>query len=120
MSNQVFQGIKQNTEILSQQNDKQYSLQIDLFKKEQQIAKAAVKQLDSLEKLKDSLNMSFLPQDWQRISSDNDKAERYNQWLKNLKTDIYLDQTIKVVADIQNQRNLAKGQLRKETPAKSF
>jgi carboxyl-terminal processing protease len=62
MSNQVFQGIKQNTEILSQQNDKQYSLQIDQFKKEQQIAKAAVKQLDSLEKLKDSLNMSFLPQ----------------------------------------------------------
>ena len=64
--------------------------------------------------------MSFLPQDWQRISADKDKAERYNQWLKNLKSDIYLDQAIKVVGDIQNQRNLAKGQPKKETPVKTF
>ena len=69
---------------------------------------------------KDSLNMAFLPEDWKRISSDKDKAERYNQWLKSLKSDIYLDQAIKVVGDIQNQRNLAKGQPKKEAPVKSF
>jgi len=121
MANPVFQAIKKNTEALSQLNDKEYSLQIDKFRKEQQMLKATAKQLDSLERLKDSINISFLKQDADRINADKDKSDRYNQWLRSLKTDIYLDQAIKVVGDIQNQRNLAKGQPKREEPAvKSF
>lgn len=119
-SNPVFQGIKKSTEVLSQENDKEYSLQIDKFKKEQQVIRSTARHLDSLEHLKDSLHMAFIPQDWQRISADKDKADRYNQWLRNLKSDIYLDQAIKVVGDIQNQRNLVKNQPKKETPVKTF
>ena len=119
-NNPIFQGIKKNTQWLSEQNDKEYSLQIDKFKKEQQIIRVAARQVDSLEKLKQPLNISFLPQDSARMSGDKDKAERYNQWLKNLKSDIYLDQAIKVVSDIQSQRNLAKGTPKKETETKAF
>jgi carboxyl-terminal processing protease len=119
-SNPVFQGIRKNTEWLSQQNDKEYSLQIDKFKKEQQVIRETARRVDSLEKLKTPLNISFLPQDSARLTGDKDKAERYNQWLKNLKTDIYLDQAVKVISDIQNQQNLAKGALKKEQEAKSF
>jgi carboxyl-terminal processing protease len=118
--NPVFQEIRKNTEWLSQQNDKEYSLNIDKFKKEQQSIRTTAKQIDSLEKLKQPLNISFLPQDAARISGDKDKADRYNQWLKSLKSDIYLDQAIKVVGDIQNQRNIAKGALQKEKEAKAF
>jgi carboxyl-terminal processing protease len=116
----VFQGIKKSTEWLSQQNDKEYSLQIDKFKKEQQSIRETAKRVDSLEKLKVPLNISFLPQDSARLTGDKDKADRYNLWLKNLKTDIYLDQAVKVIGDIQNQQNLAKGALKKETEARSF
>ena len=119
-NNPIFQGIKKNTQWLSEQNDKEYSLQIDKFKKEQQVIRTAARQVDSLEKLKQPLSISFLPQDSARMSGDKDKAERYNQWLKNLKSDIYLDQAIKVVSDIQSQRNLAKGTPKKETEAKAF
>jgi carboxyl-terminal processing protease len=105
---------------LSEQNDKEYSLQIDKFKKEQQVIRVAARQVDSLEKLKAPLSISFLPQDSARLSGDKDKADRYNQWLKSLKSDIYLDQAIKVIGDIQNQRNLAKGELKKETETKAF
>ena len=119
-NNPIFQVIKKNTHWLSEQNDKEYSLQIDKFKKEQQIIRVAARQVDSLEKLKQPLNISFLPQDSARMSGDKDKAERYNQWLKNLKSDIYLDQAIKVVSDIQSQRNLAKGTPKKETETKAF
>jgi carboxyl-terminal processing protease len=66
------------------------------------------------------LSISFLPQDSARVNGDKDKADRYNQWLKNLKTDIYLDQAIKVIGDIQNQRNLAKAAPKKEQEAKAF
>ena len=82
--------------------------------------RSAARQVDSLEKLKEPLSISFLPQDSARINGDKDKAERYQQWLKNLKSDIYLDQAIKVVGDIQNQQNIAKGALNKEKEAKSF
>ena len=119
-NNPIFQGIIKNTEWLSHQNDKEYSLQIDKFKKEQQSIRTTARQIDSLEKLKQPLNISFLPQDSARLSGDKDKADRYNQWLKSLKSDIYLDQAIKVVGDIQNQRNLAKGALQKEKEAKAF
>ena len=119
-NNPIFQGIKKNTEWLSAQNDKEYSLQIDKFKKEQQVIRTAARQVDSLEKLQQPLNISFLPEDFARINGDKDKADRYNQWLKNLKSDIYLDQAIKVVGDIQNQQNLAKGALKKEKEAKAF
>jgi carboxyl-terminal processing protease len=119
-NNPIFQGIKKNTQWLSEQNDKEYSLQIDKFKKEQQVIRTAARQVDTLEKLKQPLSISFLPQDSARMSGDKDKAERYNQWLKNLKSDIYLDQAIKVVSDIQSQRNLAKGTPKKETEAKAF
>lgn len=119
-NNPIFQQIKKNTEWLSHQNDKEYSLQVDKFRQEQQGIRTAAKQIDSLEKLKQPMSISFLPQDVTRLSVDKDKFERYNQWLKNLKSDIYLDQAIKVVADIQNQQNIAKGALKKEKEAKAF
>ena len=119
-TNPIFQGIKQKTEWLSKQNDRELPLEIGRFKKEQEARTVVAKGLDSLTKLKDSLQMAFLPQDLERISSDKDKAERYNQWLRSLKADIYLDQAIKIVGDIRNQRNLAKGQVKKEAPAKAF
>lgn len=119
-SNPIFQTIKKNSQWLSAQNDQEYSLQIDKFKKEQQVIRSSARQIDSLEKLIQPLNISFLPKDAERINGDKDKAERYNQWLKNLKSDIYLDQAIKVVSDIQNQQNLAKGALKKEKEAKAF
>ena len=117
-SNRIFQAIKAQTEWLSKQNDKEYPLQIDKFKNEQLALRNRVQQLDTLLKLRKELNVSFLPQDKERFSVDKAKAERYNQWLKNLSKDIYLDQAIKVVGDIQNQRALAAGQsIKKEEKA---
>ncbi|MDQ3683481.1 MAG: carboxy terminal-processing peptidase [Bacteroidota bacterium] len=119
-NNPVFQKIKQNTELLSKHNDKEYSLQIDKFKNEQKLIRSAVKQIDTLLRLDKELSIAYLQEDVDRRSNDKDKNDRYNQWLKNLSKDIYLDQAVKVIGDIQNQRNLAKSPLNKEKPVKSF
>jgi carboxyl-terminal processing protease len=119
-NNPIFQKIKQNTELLSKHNDKEYSLQIDKFKNEQKLIRSTVKQIDTLLKLDKELNIAYLPEDVDRRLNDKDKNDRYNQWLKNLSKDIYLDQAVKVIGDVQNQRNLAKSPLNKEKPAKSF
>lgn len=119
----AFQTIRQTTEWMGRQNDKEYPLQIDKYRAEQKILRAKVQQLDSLLKLPQSnaLNIAYLPQDKERFTSDKDRSERYAQWLKNLSRDIYLDQAVKVVGDIRNQQALARsGQLKKEKEAKAF
>jgi len=114
----IFQTIKKNTDALSKLNDKQYSLQIDKFRKEQQEIRGLIKQTDSLLKMTQPLNIIYLPQDTQRVSSgDKDKQDRYQNFLKTLSKDVYLKQAVKVVEDMQNQIHVAQS---KAAPAKSF
>ncbi|HVG42812.1 MAG TPA: carboxy terminal-processing peptidase, partial [Chitinophagaceae bacterium] len=104
----AFQAIKKNTEFLSNQNDKEYPLEITKFKEEQKKIRTVVRQMDTLLKLNKELNIAFLQQDAQRFAADKDKAERYNQWLKILGKDVYLDQAVDVIGDILNQQNVAR------------
>jgi carboxyl-terminal processing protease len=105
----VFRLIKQRTDLLAKQDDKEYPLQIDQFKKEQKTTREAVKEIEKLVKADKNIQVSFLKQDEDRyVSADKDKTERYKQWLSNVGKDIYVDQAVKVMNDILNQQNLAK------------
>jgi carboxyl-terminal processing protease len=109
-SDSVFRLIKQETDLLAKQNDKEYPLQLDQFKKEQRSSRNAIKEIEKLVKMDKSMQASFLKQDEPRYESvDKDKTERYKQWLSGISKDVYVDQAIKVVNDIVNQQNIAKG-----------
>ncbi|MBO9684765.1 MAG: carboxy terminal-processing peptidase, partial [Flavisolibacter sp.] len=115
----VFRLIKIQTDILARQDDKEYPLEINQFKKEQKITRDAVKKIESLIKLDKNMQVSFLPQDQDRyISADKDKTDRYKQWLNNVGKDLYVDQAVKVINDMVTQQNLAKAGA--TTPAKTF
>lgn len=115
----IFKLIKAQTEILAKQDDKEYPLEINQFRKDQKVTRDAVKKIESLIKLDRAMQVSFLPQDQDRyISADKDKTERYKQWLGNVSKDIYIDQAVKVINDIVTQENLAK--TNGTTPAKTF
>jgi len=114
----VFRLIKLETDILAKQDDREYPLEINQFRKEQKITRDAVKRIEKLVKLDQSMQVSYLKQDESRYNSaDKDKTERYKQWLTNLGKDIYVDEAVRVINDIVVQQNLAKG---KATPAKTF
>ena len=115
-----FMLIKQNTQWLSDQNNKQYSLQIDKYRKEQKMIRATFAQNESLMKLKNEINVTALPDEVNRWANDKVKQERFNQWLKNLRKDIYLDQAVKVVNDVINQQNLVKAKPAEEKSKKAF
>ena len=114
----TFALIKDATEWLSKQNDKQYSLQIDKYKKNQEAIQVTVKQLESLLKLKGENQISAIPGDTDKYASDKNKLERFNLWLKGLEKDIYLDQAVKVMDDMIGQQNLAKTNQQEKEPAK--
>jgi carboxyl-terminal processing protease len=125
MSNQrldndgTFKLLKENTDWLAKQNDKEYSLQIDKYRKDQKMIRATITQVESLMKLKGELDVSALPNETNRWPDDKNKQDRFNQWLKGLQKDIYLDQAIKVMDDMIGQQNLAKAKTAEE-PKKAF
>ncbi|MFL5810465.1 MAG: carboxy terminal-processing peptidase, partial [Flavisolibacter sp.] len=114
----VFRMIKKETDLLAQQNDKEYPLEIAQFRKEQRQTRDAVKRIEKLVKLDKAMQVSFLKQDESRfISDDKEKTERYKNWISNISKDIYVDEAVKLITDMVVQENLAKG---KTAPAKTF
>lgn len=107
-SNTAFKMIKENTEWLAKQNDREYSLNIEKYQKEQKAIRATIRQIEALKKLEMEMDVTSLPQDANRFSYDKGKQDRFEQWIKNLRKDIYIDQAARVTADMVVQKNLAQ------------
>ncbi len=104
----VFNAIRKHTEWLAKHSDREYSLQLDTYRKEQKELRSVFAQMDSLTRLREELDVAALSTETDRWADDKAKQERFQNWLRNLRKDIYLDQAVKVVDDIINQQNLAK------------
>jgi carboxyl-terminal processing protease len=107
-ANTAFKMIKENTEWLAKQNDREYSLNFDKYMKEQKAIRATVRQIESLKKLEQEIDVTSLPQDATRFSYDKGKQDRFDQWIKNLRKDIYIDQASRVTSDMVVQKNMAQ------------
>ncbi len=115
----TFSLIKKYTEWLSIQRDKEYSLQLDKYTKEQKEIDVVINKLSALQKLSKELDVSALKNEENKWENDKSKQDRFQLWLKSLQKDIYLDQTMKVMTDMINQQNLVKSKTN-EQPKKAF
>ena len=104
--NPSFNIIKENAEWLSKQNDKEYTLNYKKYQDEQKEIRNRVKQIDSLNKTPTEVDVEALGDDLKKLQYDEGKTERFKQWIKNLRSDIYLDESVKVVNDMIVQNNL--------------
>jgi carboxyl-terminal processing protease len=66
----TFKLIKENTEWLASQNNKNYSLQLDKYRKEQKMIRATFAQNETLMKLKTEINVTALPNEVNRWADD--------------------------------------------------
>ena len=105
-NNSSFTTIRKDAEWLAAQNDKMYSLNLDKYREEIKQQKSTYKQMDSLSKLSNEMDVSSLPQDAGKYANDKDKEDRFKQWLKNLRTDIYLGEAVNVLGDMVTQKSL--------------
>ncbi len=105
-NNSTFNLIRSDAEWLEKQNDKTYQLNLEKYTQEQKQIKATQKQIETLNKLPKQMNVIGLPQDADKYIGDKEKQKRFDQWLKNLSTDIYLDEAVKVEDDMVTQKNL--------------
>lgn len=99
--NVSFKLINSNAQWLAKQNDKTYSLNLVKYKEEQKTLRSTIKQNDSLTKLFFDMPVEGLTADEAKYNNvDKEKGERYKAWLKNLKTDIYINESFNVLNDM--------------------
>lgn len=104
--NSSFIQIRKSAEWLAKQNDKQYNLKLSKYKEEQKLIRENVKGIEVSSKLSQQLDVKALEEDLKKYAYDTGKAERFNQWVKHLQNDIYLNETVNVVNDMIDQDKL--------------
>ncbi|MEP6616080.1 MAG: carboxy terminal-processing peptidase [Ginsengibacter sp.] len=104
----TFKLIREDVQWLETNLDKEYSLNLTKFRAEQKQIRTTSKQLDNLTKLPVDLSLSNTPSDATALQADKDKNEKNKVWLKKVSTDIYVDETVKVVDKMIGEGALAK------------
>jgi carboxyl-terminal processing protease len=106
--NTSFGEIRKDEEWLSSIQDKVYSLNLAKYQDEQKHIKSTVKELETLSKLPagSELSVNALPQDAHKYDDDKNKEARFQQWLKDKRTDVWLNEAVNVVDDMISQKNL--------------
>ncbi|MBM3412981.1 MAG: PDZ domain-containing protein [Bacteroidetes bacterium] len=99
-NDKLFQLINSTSLFLSKQNEHTVNLQLEAYKKTQEQIRSAVKQLDSLQQSKNSMQVHALQGEENRWSNDKPKQERFERWLKSLGKDIYIEQGVKTMKDM--------------------
>ncbi|HMH21288.1 MAG TPA: carboxy terminal-processing peptidase [Puia sp.] len=105
-NNSAFNLIHDDAEWLNKESDKVYSLNLDKYRVEQKQVKATYRQIETLSKLSKEMNVQALPQDAGKYAADKDKADRFQLWLKDRRTDIWLGEAVNVVGDMVAQKSL--------------
>jgi len=103
----TFNLIKTSVELLAKSNDEPINLQIDKYKAAQKELRATSSKISSLIKLKDSLDISVLKPDYDKFYNNPYKTKQdvYQDWLKRIKTDLYIDETVKIVSNMIAAQN---------------
>ena len=107
-NNSALNLIRSDAEWLSKTEDKVFSLNLQKYRDEQKQIKTTVKQIETLSKLPaaNELNVVALPEDAHKYDDDKSKADRFQQWLKERKTDVWLGETVNVLDDMIASKNL--------------
>ncbi|MFM9909056.1 MAG: carboxy terminal-processing peptidase, partial [Chitinophagaceae bacterium] len=101
-----FATIQKYAQWRAEQDDKIAPLSLKKYQEEQKQIKNSVKQIESSIKLTTELEVSALPEDLKKFEYDAGKLERFKEWIKRLRTDIYLDESVNVINDMIIQKNI--------------
>ena len=107
-SNPVFQKIKSDVDWLAGNVDKDYPLDIDAFKKDQQKLKSIYASIDSMYKLNTPLKVENLNADLPNVQKTVENTNRNTDFIKRVSRDIYVDESVKIINNMITRSNTAK------------
>lgn len=97
--------LKDNLVWLSKLNDEPTSLQIDKYRDLQKQIRSTVNQNNTLLRLSQEMNIVPAEIDKDKFfnNPDKNKGERYQAWLRSLKTDMHINETVKVLTGLASE-----------------
>ena len=118
-----FQLIEENAKwIDSRSEDNNYSLNIDKFKTAQNEIEEKAKKYKPLVNYKNTLKFTSLPYEMDEVNKDAVLKEKRDRWHEALSKDIYVEEALNVLDDLQAKTIVKKSlptKLKKEKLAKS-
>lgn len=102
--NKSLNLLRDNLAWLSKNSEMPVNLNLQKYKEVQKQIKATVSQNNSLLKIKDEMKVETIKVDYDKFYNNPDKVkgERYQAWLKSIKTDMYIDETVKMISTLIN------------------
>jgi carboxyl-terminal processing protease len=102
--NAQFQLVEDNAKwIDSRSEDYVYSLNIDKFKLAQKQIEEKAKKYKPLQNYKNNLKFSSLPYEAEVMSKDSALKEKRDRWHESLSKDIYVEEALNVLDDLQSK-----------------
>jgi carboxyl-terminal processing protease len=100
--NKSLNLLRDNLSWLSKNAEMPVNLNMQKYKDMQKQIKATVNQNNSLLKIKEEMAVEAMKVDHDKFYNNPDKVkgERYQAWLKSIKTDMYVDETVKMVSSL--------------------
>ena len=100
--NNQFKLIDENAKWINDRSeDNVYSLEIDKFQAEQKTLDATAKKYKSVLEYKNQLNFTSLPYESEAMKTDLALKEKRVRWHESLSKDIYVDEALNVLGDLQ-------------------
>lgn len=122
-SNEKFKLIDENAKWIDQRNKENiYSLNIDQFKAEQKAIEEKAKKYKSIADYKNALKFNSLPNELEAMKTDISLKEKRERWHESLSKDIYVEEAINVLDDLQPKEIVKKtieNKLKKDKVVKS-
>jgi len=108
--NDKFKLIQENAKWIDERNKASiYSLNMDKFKSEQSEIEETAKKYKSIADYKNDLIFTSLPSEQELMKTDISLKEKRAIWHESLSKDIYVEEAINVLADLQPKSALKKG-----------
>jgi len=107
-ANPQFKLMDENAKWVNDKKDETtFSLNIDKFKTEQAKSEAATAKFKELKKYKNSLVFEALPYEKEIFKKDPALAEKKQIWYESLSKDMYVEEAINVLQDMQGSKTAA-------------
>jgi carboxyl-terminal processing protease len=121
--NSQFQLIEENAKwIDSRSEDHTYSLNIDKFRAAQNSIVEKAKKYKPISQYKNTLNFTSLPYEIEQMKKDIALKEKRERWHESLSKDVYVEEALNILDDLQNPEASKKSvptKFKKEKLAKS-
>src|SRR6218665_1957755 len=118
--NPKFKLIDENAKWIDERNKENvYSLNIDKFKEEQNAIEEKAKKYKSIADYQNSLKFSSLPYENEAMKNDAVLKEKRDRWHETLSKDIYVEEAINVLDDLQPKTKNVVTKVKKENIIKS-